>query len=72
MAGFPWEVEGAEGGGNLLWELGAGGGVNGVGGRELFQRGQQGFDRGKSTKAAPAEIERLERGEILPAGISRR
>jgi hypothetical protein len=30
-AGFPRQVEGAEGGGNVLWELRAGGGVNGLG-----------------------------------------
>jgi hypothetical protein len=36
VAGFPREVEGAEGGGNVLGELGAGGGVNGLGGREAL------------------------------------
>jgi hypothetical protein len=30
------EVEGAEGGGNVLGELGAGVGVNGLGGRKAF------------------------------------
>jgi hypothetical protein len=34
---FPREVEGAEGGGNVLGELGASGGVNGLGGREAFE-----------------------------------
>jgi hypothetical protein len=34
---FPREVEGAEGGGNVLWELWAGGGVNGFGGRKAFE-----------------------------------
>jgi hypothetical protein len=33
---FPREGEGAEGGGNVLWELWTGGGVNGCGGREAF------------------------------------
>ena len=33
---FPGSVEGAEGGGNVLGELGAGGGVNGLGGREAL------------------------------------
>jgi hypothetical protein len=33
---FPREVEGAEGGGNVLGELGAGGGVNGLCGREAL------------------------------------
>jgi hypothetical protein len=37
VAGFPRQVEGAEGGGNVLWELGAGGGVNGIRGREAFE-----------------------------------
>jgi hypothetical protein len=37
VAWFPRQVEGAEGGGNVLWELGAGGGVHGVGGREAFE-----------------------------------
>ena len=36
VAGFPREVEGAEGGGNVLWELWAGGGVHGLGGREAL------------------------------------
>jgi hypothetical protein len=36
VAWFPWEVEGAEGGGNVLGELWAGGGVNGLGGREAL------------------------------------
>jgi hypothetical protein len=31
VAGFPREVEGAEGDGNVLGELWAGGGVNGLG-----------------------------------------
>jgi hypothetical protein len=31
VAGFPREVEGAEGGGNVLGELWAGGGVDGCG-----------------------------------------
>src|SRR5271166_3363120 len=34
---FPGLVKGAEGGGNVLGELGAGGGVNGLGGREAFE-----------------------------------
>ena len=34
---FPGLVEGAEGGGNVLGELGAGGGVNGLWGREAFK-----------------------------------
>ena len=34
---FPREVEGAEGGGNVLGELRAGGGVDGLGGREAFE-----------------------------------
>jgi hypothetical protein len=33
VAGFPGLVEGAEGGGNVLRELRAGGGVNGLGGK---------------------------------------
>ena len=33
---FPGQVEGAEGRGHVLWELGAGGGVNGVGGRKAL------------------------------------
>ena len=37
MAGFPGLVERAEGGGHVLGELGAGGGVNGLGGREAFE-----------------------------------
>jgi hypothetical protein len=37
VAGFPREVEGAEGGGNVLGELRAGGGVNGLGGREALE-----------------------------------
>src|SRR5271166_3744961 len=37
VAGFPGLVEGAEGGGNVLWELRAGGGVNGLGGRKAFE-----------------------------------
>jgi hypothetical protein len=34
---FPGWVEGAEGGGNVLWELRAGGGVDGFGGRETLE-----------------------------------
>jgi hypothetical protein len=47
VAGFPREVEGAEGGGNVLWELRAGGGVNGLGGREAFEgsEGVEGLDK---------------------------
>jgi hypothetical protein len=37
VAGFPREVEGAEGGGNVLGELWAGGGVNGCGGRKALE-----------------------------------
>jgi hypothetical protein len=37
VAGFPREVEGAKGGGNVLGKLGAGGGVNGCGGRETLE-----------------------------------
>ena len=37
VAGFPGQFEGAEGGGNVLGELRAGGGVNGVGAREAFE-----------------------------------
>jgi hypothetical protein len=37
VAGFPREIEGAEGGGNVLVELWAGGGVNGCGGRETLE-----------------------------------
>jgi hypothetical protein len=37
VAGFLGQVEGAEGGGNVLGELGAGGGVNGLGGRKAFE-----------------------------------
>jgi hypothetical protein len=37
VAGFPRQFEGAEGGGNVLGELRAGGGVNGVGAREAFE-----------------------------------
>ena len=37
VAGFPGEVEGAEGGGNVLGELWAGGGVNGFGGRKALE-----------------------------------
>jgi hypothetical protein len=33
---FPGQVEGAEGGGHVLGELRAGGGVDGLGGREVF------------------------------------
>jgi hypothetical protein len=33
---FKGKVEGAEGGGNVLGELGAGGGFNGCGGREAL------------------------------------
>ena len=33
---FPGFVQRAEGGGNVLWELWAGGGVNGLGGREAL------------------------------------
>jgi hypothetical protein len=36
VAWFPREVEGAEGGGNVLWELWAGGGVHCLGGREAL------------------------------------
>jgi hypothetical protein len=36
VAGFPREVEGAKGGGNVLWELWAGSGVNGLGGRKAL------------------------------------
>jgi hypothetical protein len=36
VAGFPREVEGAEGGGHVLWELRAGGGINGLWGREAL------------------------------------
>ena len=36
VAGFPGSVEGAEGGGHVLGELGAGGGVNGLGGRKAL------------------------------------
>jgi hypothetical protein len=35
VAGLPGQVEGAEGGGHVLWELGAGG-VNGLGGKGSF------------------------------------
>ena len=37
VAGFPGLVQGAEGGGNVLRELRAGGGVNGLGGRKAFE-----------------------------------
>ena len=37
VAWFPGLVQGAEGGGNVLGELRAGGGVNGIGGREAFE-----------------------------------
>ena len=37
VAGFPREVEGAEGGGNVLGELWVGGGVNGCGGRKALE-----------------------------------
>jgi hypothetical protein len=36
VAGFPRQVEGAEGGGNVLGELRAGGGVDGFGRREAL------------------------------------
>jgi hypothetical protein len=36
VAAFPGLVEGAEGGGNVLGELWAGGGVNGLWGREAL------------------------------------
>jgi hypothetical protein len=36
VAWFPREVEGAEGGGHVLWELWAGGGVYGLWGREAL------------------------------------
>jgi hypothetical protein len=47
VAGFPREIEGAEGGGNVLGELGAGGGVNGLWGREALE--------------GPESIERLDK-----------
>jgi hypothetical protein len=34
---FPGSFQGAECGGHVLWELGAGGGVNGCGGRKAFE-----------------------------------
>jgi hypothetical protein len=37
VSGFPGQVEGAEGGGNVLGELCAGGGVDGCGGRKAFE-----------------------------------
>ena len=36
VAWFPGSFQGAEGGGNVLGELGAGGGVNGCGRREAL------------------------------------
>jgi hypothetical protein len=36
VAGFPRQVEGAEGGGNVLGELRTGGGVDGLGGRKAL------------------------------------
>ena len=36
VAGFPGSFQGAEGGGHILGELGAGGGVNGCGRREAL------------------------------------
>jgi hypothetical protein len=37
VAGLPRQFEGAEGGGHVLGELGAGGGVDGLGGRKLLR-----------------------------------
>jgi hypothetical protein len=37
VPGFPRQVEGAKGGGNVLGELWAGGGVDGIGAREAFE-----------------------------------
>jgi hypothetical protein len=36
VAGLPRQLEGAEGGGNVLWEFWAGGGVNGLGGTQAL------------------------------------
>jgi hypothetical protein len=47
VAGFPGSFQGAEGGRNVLGELGTGGGVNGLGGREAFDgpEGVEGLDK---------------------------
>ena len=47
MAWFPGKVEGAEGGGHVLWELRAGGGVDGLWGRKAFEgpEGVEGLDK---------------------------
>jgi hypothetical protein len=47
VTGFPGSFQGAEGGRNVLGELGTGGGVNGLGGREAFDgpEGVEGLDK---------------------------
>jgi hypothetical protein len=62
LAGFPGLVPRAEGGGNVLGELRAGGGVDGIGEGKLFNEYERAF--GAKPRNRPSESRRIHAGPV--------